>query len=53
MRADFIYARLSPRMQAALDLALYMLFLSRASWHLSMPGTVTPSSRGGSGSTRL
>src|SRR5512134_1354670 len=26
VRADFIYARLSPKMQAALDLALYMLF---------------------------
>src|SRR5918992_836033 len=26
VRADFIYARLSPRPQAALDLALYLLF---------------------------
>ncbi|MGH7793353.1 MAG: TRAP transporter small permease subunit [Candidatus Binatia bacterium] len=55
VRADFVYARLSPRAQAALDLALYILFFipgilaliyagygyAAESWHIGEHSTVT------------
>jgi TRAP-type mannitol/chloroaromatic compound transport system permease small subunit len=55
VRADFVYGRLSPRAQAALDLALYFLFFmpgilaliyagyayAAESWHIGEHSTVT------------
>jgi TRAP-type mannitol/chloroaromatic compound transport system permease small subunit len=55
VRADFVYGRLSPRAQAALDLALYILFFipgilaliyagygyAAESWHIAEHSTVT------------
>ena len=55
VRADFVYGRLSPRAQAALDLALYILFFipgilaliyagygyAAESWHIGEHSTVT------------
>jgi TRAP-type mannitol/chloroaromatic compound transport system permease small subunit len=55
VRADFVYARLRPRSQAALDLALYVLFFipgilaliyagygyAAESWHIGEHSTVT------------
>ena len=52
VRGDFLYGSMRPRTQAALDLALYILFFLPGIAALSMPATTMPAIPGASTSIR-